>query len=60
MTKIIAEYDSRCEDLAEIFLADYEGSPTDLEARRELAQVIQNAIEDWLGKYTLRSFEVSS
>jgi hypothetical protein len=42
-------YDQKCEDLAKIFLQDY----PDLQGKvTELAQEIQDAIEDWLDANT--------
>jgi hypothetical protein len=38
-------YDSRCGDLAEVFLEDEHGTEAEI---AELAQCIQDAIEDWL------------
>ena len=39
-------YDSKCEDLAQDFLED--GQPYSQAEKEDLAQTIQNAIEDWL------------
>lgn len=41
-------YDSRCFDLAEHFLQDV-NKPTEFE-KADLAQVIQNAIDDWMAE----------
>lgn len=50
-------YDSRCSDLAEVFLADESDvTPADI---ADLAQTIQTAIEDWLGSRDLSSAEKS-
>ena len=38
-------YDSRCYDLAEVFL---DGEEADEATKARLAQAIQDAIEDWL------------
>jgi hypothetical protein len=38
-------YDSRCLDLANVFLED---EPTLAQYDQELAQAIQDAIEDWI------------
>lgn len=37
-------YDSRCYDLAEVFLEEID---SDEELRADLAQTIQDAVEDW-------------
>lgn len=41
-------YDSRCGDLAEVFLAEATLPSNHKERRRQLAQEIQNTIESWL------------
>jgi hypothetical protein len=45
MAKIL--YDPRCETLARVFLDD-QGTPYSEDHVRQLAGVIQRAIEDWL------------
>ena len=51
-------YDSQCYDLAEYFLRDVSGGD-DLreQAKSELAQVIQDAIENWFAGAALASAE---
>lgn len=43
----VRNYDSRCYDLAEVFLSDEPHLNTD-RRRHELALLIQSAIEDWI------------
>jgi len=44
-TKRPLSYDSKCEELAEAFLADHQ--PFTHAEKEDLAREIQNAIEDW-------------
>jgi len=39
-------YDPKCEELAEYFLRDEDDMPKN--AKKELAQQIQDTVEDWL------------
>ena len=43
-------YDERCEDLAEHFLAGSEKPATE-ENKKELAQAIQDAVENWFAGF---------
>lgn len=40
-------YDPKCYDLAALFASDLRPDPTEAE-KAELAQIIQDAIEDWM------------
>ncbi len=42
-------YDEKCEELADYFLKDEDDMPQN--AKADLAQHIQDAIEDWLGSH---------
>jgi hypothetical protein len=49
-------YDSRCGDLAEVFLEDEHGTEAEV---AELAQCIQDAIEDWFEARTFARAEAT-